>query len=212
VKPKYLDRTSFEVCDTVSHSGKPVTASTASDPRAVKSSLALQNALLGLLECKPLEQITVREIAAEAGVHYATFFRHHASKEALLDRVAAAQIDRLVALTVPVLDAVDSRAAFMALCTYVSENRTLWTALLTGGAAGAMREELLRISREIAVVRAPKDSVIPIELATSCTVSLIVETISWWLSHKPDELAIERVAQILHQLIYPLAYQELSQA
>jgi AcrR family transcriptional regulator len=172
------------------------------DPRAVKSGEALRAALLALLERKPLEQITIREITAEAGVHYATFFRHHPTKEALLDDVAADQIDRLVALTMPVLDAVDSHASFLALATYVNDHRDLWTTLLTGGAAGAMRAEWLRVSKEVAVERAPKNGWLPVELAVSCTVSLIVETISWWLAQPRGAYSARRMAQYLERLIF----------
>ncbi len=171
------------------------------DARIVKTDQALRSALLALLERKPLEQITIRDIAAESGVHYATFFRHHPTKEALLNHVAADEIDRLVELSLHIQDTVDTHAGFVALCTYIDEHRALWTALLTGGAAGAMREELLRVSRELAVERAPKDSWLPVELATTCTTSLIVETISWWLTQPPEAFSIERVAQILHRLV-----------
>ncbi len=42
-------------------------------------------ALLELLERQPLEAITIREITDAAGVGYATFYRHYATKAALLD-------------------------------------------------------------------------------------------------------------------------------
>lgn len=167
----------------------------------MKSDQALRNAMLALLERKPLEQITVRDIAAEAGVHYATFFRHHPTKEALLDHVAADQIDRLVALTLPVLDRADSAAATLALCEYVQDHRTLWTALLTGGAAGTMRAELLRISRELAVDRTPEDAWLPVDLAVNCSVTLIFETLAWWLAQPPEAVAIADVARILDRLL-----------
>lgn len=168
----------------------------------IRTDHALGHALLALLERKPLEQITIREIAAEAGVHYATFFRHHPTKEALLDHVAADEIDRLVGLTLPVLDTGDTRASYTALCSYVHDHRELWTTLLNGGAAGAMREEFLRVSKEVAAHRAPEDSGLPVELATKCAVGVIVETISWWLMQPRDAYPIERVAQILHRILH----------
>jgi AcrR family transcriptional regulator len=196
-----------EICDTVEHKSTLSGASSPKDARMIRTDQALRTALLTLLEHQPLEQITIRQIAAEAEVHYATFFRHHATKEALLNHVAADQINRLVELSLPVSDAVDSRAGFVTLCTYVGDHRALWTALLTGGAAGAMREELLRVSRELARVRAPKGSWLPMALGTACTVSLIVETISWWLTQPPEESSIEWVAKILHRLVHPLTLQ-----
>ena len=44
------------------------------DPRALRSRKALRNALIELLQEQPLEQISVRDIVARAGVGYATFF------------------------------------------------------------------------------------------------------------------------------------------
>jgi len=168
----------------------------------VRTDAALRRALLTLLEQKPLDQITVRQIAAEAGVHYATFFRHHPTKEALLNHVAADEIDRLVELSLHAQDTVDTHAGFVALCSYVKEHRALWTALLTGGAAATMREELLRQSHAVAAERAPKGSWLPVELATACTVNVIFETIAWWLKQAADECSIARVATILHRLTY----------
>jgi AcrR family transcriptional regulator len=193
-----------ELSDTVAHSAEGAPASSVRDARAVRSSEALQAALLALVERKPLEQITIREIAAEAGVHYATFFRHHATKEALLDQVAAQQIDRLVALTVPVLDSVDSHAAVVALCRYVDEHRTLWAALLRGGAAAAMREELLRISRKLAAERAPAGSWLPVELGVNCSVSLIFEVLAWWLAPRNEGVGSGQVADMLDRLLLSL--------
>jgi AcrR family transcriptional regulator len=171
------------------------------DARMVRTDKALRHAMLVLLERKPFDQITIRDIVAEAGVHYATFFRHHATKEALLDHVAADQIDELVELTQVVGVTVDHHAGFVTLCRYVDDHRVLWTALLTGGAAGAMRDELLCNSRAFAVQRGDKDGWIPVELATSCSVGLIVETISWWLAKPADAYTIEQVAAIMHRLV-----------
>jgi AcrR family transcriptional regulator len=193
-----------DLCDTVAHSADPAPPSSLKDARAARSKEALHTAFFALIERKPLEQITVREIAAEAAVHYATFFRHYGTKEALLDDVAAKQIGRLVALTLPVLDQVDRRAAVVALCRYVNEHRTLWAALLRGGAAGTMREELLRLSRNVAVERAPAESWLPLDLAVSSSVSLIFETLAWWLAPAHGSVPIDRVAETLDRLLLPL--------
>ena len=156
--------------------------------------------MLTLLERKPFAQITVREIVAEAGLNYATFFRHHSTKEALLDHIAADQIRRLVELTLPVLDHADSYAAVLTLCRYVRTHDALWTILLTGGAAGAMREELLAIARGLAVERAPQKGWLPVALGVKCAVSLIFETLAWWLSDAANA-EIDEVASILHRLL-----------
>jgi len=171
------------------------------DARALRSGQALREALLALLERKPFDQITVRDICAEAGVHYATFFRHHPTKEALLDDIAKDQIRQLNVLTLAIRDAENYEAGFRALCAYVDEHRALWSTLLNGGAAAAMREEWLRQSRIVAAGKAPVTSWLPVELGTICAASLIAETLAWWLAQPEGRYGVDDVARILHRLL-----------
>ena len=48
--------------------------STATDARVHQTRAAIRKAFLHLLDQKPLEQITVREITSAAGIGYTTFF------------------------------------------------------------------------------------------------------------------------------------------
>lgn len=173
----------------------------ATDARMVRTDNALRAALLKLLVREPLESITVRQICAEAEVHYATFFRRHTSKEALLDHVAREQINRLIELSLPVSDASGDEAGFLALCRYVDEHRKLWAALLTG-AGGAMREELLRLSMKTAAERAPVHAWLPVELATICTVTLMIEMLTWWVKQPPRAHSVNEVAQMMRRLLH----------
>jgi AcrR family transcriptional regulator len=168
------------------------------DPRQIRSANALREAMLRLLERKDFDQITVREITVEAGVHNATFFRHYADKESLLDKVAAEEIKRLVAFSLPAGLSLEGN---LALCRYVHDHRTLWKALLNGGARLAMREEYLRLSMEVASRHTGTKSWLPEELAVTCSTMLITETISWWLAQEKGAYSAEQVARMLYQLI-----------
>jgi AcrR family transcriptional regulator len=175
--------------------------STARDARAVRTREALRQALLRLLDLKPLEQITIRDICEVAQVGYTTFFRHHPTKESLLNDVAAEQMGRLVGLAISVADASDNtRRASIALCSYVDEHRKLWSTLLTGGAAGAMRDEFMRLSTQIAATRAHQLEWPPADIATILVVSSTIELLSWWLRAKKP-LSIEQVAEIHERII-----------
>lgn len=187
--------------DTVSHKPDPPASSMSRDARALRSGQALREALLSLLERKPFDQITVRDICAQAGVHYATFFRHHPTKEALLDDIAKDQIRQLNVLTLAIRDAENYEAGFRALCAYVDEHRALWSTLLNGGAGAAMREEWLRQSRIVAAGEAPVTSWLPVELGTICAASLIAETMAWWLAQPEGRYGVDDVARILHRLL-----------
>ncbi|MBV8806459.1 MAG: TetR/AcrR family transcriptional regulator [Sinobacteraceae bacterium] len=182
------------------HKGHQPPSFNAEDPRAVRSREALRRAFLELLEIKALDQITIQEITERAGVGYVTFFRHHGTKEALLNEIAAAQIRRLVDLTLPVLDAVDSRAASLALCSYVNEHRALWSTLLTGGAAAALREEYVRVSREVAEVRAKPGYWLPSDIAGILFVSSTLELLTWWL-RQANPIPVEQVAEMHDRVI-----------
>jgi AcrR family transcriptional regulator len=166
----------------------------------VRTREALRNALLRLLERKPLEQVTIREIVAHAKLSYVTFFRHHPTKEALLHDIAAEQVRGLTELMLPALDARDTRAASTALCAYVDYRRKLWATLLTGGAATVLREELLRHASAVAASRSDPDNWFPPELAVMLNVSSTIEVLTWWLRQKRP-LAIERMAEIHERVV-----------
>ena len=167
------------------------------DPRVLRSKAGLSQALLMLLEKTPLEQITIRDIAAAAGVGYTTYFRHYASKEALLQDLAAEEVRRLSDLTIPVYDQVDPRAACLALFTYVDERRALWSALLTG-AFGFVREEMLRQGRKAAADREP--GWLPGDLGVVLSATVIVELLAWWL-RQPDPPPTSLMADVLDRTV-----------
>ena len=169
------------------------------DARMLRTRKALHAAMLVLLERKQFDQVTIREIAAEAGIGYATFFRHHSSKAELLEEVAAEQIGKLMALTLPLLDAADTRVACLALCKYVGEHRALWSALLTG-AGGVMREEFIRLAAQDSAGLGRTRSWLPVELGAIYGVTATVEILTWWL-RRPDEFTAEQIAEIVDRLV-----------
>jgi AcrR family transcriptional regulator len=166
----------------------------------LRTRAALRRALLRLLELKHFDQITVRDIAAEAKIGYATFFRHHESKSELLEDVAEEQIGNLMALALPLLVAADTRGSCVALCRYVDEHRPIWSALLTGGAAGAMREEFLRQAMQLGSVQVQRSSWLPVELGAIYGVGATVEILAWWL-RQPRDFSVERIAEIIDRLV-----------
>lgn len=160
----------------------------------------MRTALLELLEEKPLDQISIRDIAARAGISYVTFFRHHPTKESLLHAVAANEVRQLSELMLPALEADDTRTASVNLCTYVDSHRKLWSTLLTGGAAAVLREELLKQASEVASTLSNPNNWLPPELAVTFNVTCTIELLSWWLRQKRP-VSIDRVAEIQERII-----------
>lgn len=174
--------------------------STAKDSRILQTRQSLREALLRLLKTKALDQITIREVAAVAGVGYNTFFRHHNSKEELLDEIAADEIKQLRDYAQAVFDTGNSAEGSKSLCTYVAEHDALWSTLLTGGAANTLREEFIRRSMEVAAEKITSTEAMPAEIGVKLVAAGTIELLAWWLAQK-DRLPVEQVANIYDKLI-----------
>ena len=170
------------------------------DTRSTRTRPALCGALLSLLEEKTFEQVTIREVTARAGIGYATFFRHYADKESLLNEVAARQIRQLIGMTLPILYTVDSRASAQALCAYVWEHRKTWTALLTGGAAATLKDEFIREALRFAAESPAGHEKIPTDLRVLVPVAGVIEMLAWWLRQNSAP-SVEEMADFVDKLV-----------
>lgn len=173
---------------------------TTSDARVLRTREALRNAMLELLDSTPLEHITIRELASSAGIGYTTFFRHHPTKESLLDEIAAEEIRRLIDFVVSTFNTSDSGHAALALCEYVYEHRKLWSTLLTGGAASALRDEFVRVSQEVAEHTPDRSDWLPAEVGVILVASSTIELLAWWLRQKKP-LSAKQVALIYERAV-----------
>jgi hypothetical protein len=88
----------------------------------------------------------------------------------------------------------------LALCNYVDENRRLWTALLTGGAAAMLRAEFIRASAEVADRLGTVTVWPPLEIAVPIVVGSAVELLTWWLRQEKP-LPVAEVAKIHENFI-----------
>jgi AcrR family transcriptional regulator len=171
------------------------------DARMVRSRAALREALLALLQEQSFDALKIRDITTRAGTGYATFYRHYESKESLLNDLAAEQMRELIRLTYPILHARGSALAARAICRYVDAHRTIWSALLNGGAAAAMREEFRYQSRQTQdVMPLPKLS-FPQSLSIGFGASATVEILGWWLTEEGRQHGVEEVAEYLDRLV-----------
>lgn len=161
---------------------------------------ALRAAMLALIERKPFNEISIKEITDTAGLSYPTFFRRYAGKEQILEDIAAEEVRRLLSLGRATIEEPDRTGSSARLCDYVHAHRRLWKALLTGGAEGVMRTEFIRIAREIAQTRPRQNPWIPDDLAPAFVTSGIFEILAWWM-RQPDDYPIARVIKLFDALI-----------
>ncbi len=94
------------------------------DPRVRRTRQLLQSALMELIQEKPVDSITVQDIAARADVNRATFYAHFEDKYALLDYAAReifqARVDKRLPKN-PALTHENLRLLILTVCDHMSE-------------------------------------------------------------------------------------------
>ena len=183
-----------------------MSASRKVDVRLGQTRALLRSALLDLLATRPFEDITIREIAAVAGIGYATFFRHFRDKTELFETITEELLEEMIAVTVPLLSS-DSPSAAIALCEFVDNRRGLATALFTGGASAAVREGFIRRAVEWASGFEGRDAIrLPKNLAVLHSIGAIVGILTWWLNEE-HPLPAADIGDIIHRLVLLPVYQ-----
>ena len=175
--------------------------STISDARVVRTREALREAMTELATESPLEAITVRAIAARAGVGYATFFRHYPDKDALLADVADRLIREFLQRVAPLLQERDRAAAARTMCDFVMEHLAIYQALLAGGSGETVRAEMLRQTlATMDATRRRKSEGAFDDILLFHLVSSILNILTWWLRHM-DEIDAATVAAIIERAV-----------
>jgi AcrR family transcriptional regulator len=173
------------------------------DRRIRRTRKALHQALLTLLLERQFDQITIRDIAAAAGVSYPTYFRHYPDKEHLLAELADEEIAALLDLTLP-LFAQCSSASTLALCEHVKANHRLWEALVAGGAADNIRSAFIA-QTEMRTHQWPAEAGwLPPDIGTAILCGVTLDVLGWWLGKVPEK-GSEEVARILDRFFSQLS-------
>ena len=174
---------------------------TVSDARVVRTREALRQAMTELAAESPLDAITVRAIAARAGVGYATFFRHYADKDALLSEVADLLIREFMTQVRPLLLQRDRLGAARTIVYFVLDHLPIYKALIAGGSGETVRAEMLRQTlTTMAATRqrqpeGPRDDFIFFHI-----VSTILNQLAWWLRHE-GAIDADAMAEIIERTV-----------
>jgi AcrR family transcriptional regulator len=169
------------------------------DARSIRTRAAIRQSFVRLLDAKPLEQITMREIAADAGIGYTTFFRHYSSKDEILLEIVADEM-RLWDEAIAKAPSRDSSALCLASCAHIGARRDVWRPLLTNGGLGPVKEALTAASFRAAEKLGPSTDWLPIDVGVLLSVGAELDLLVWWLQ-QPDPMPAERVAEILDRVI-----------
>ena len=110
------------------------------------------------------------------------------------------EIRDLVKLSQSVMRATNSSDACQTTISHIERHRSLWSALLTGGAASKVREDFLLFAREMNRDRPTTPGDLPADIACRFAASALVEVLTWWLEHV-DAVNPADAAQLLKRLV-----------
>jgi AcrR family transcriptional regulator len=171
------------------------------DARIARTKAALSEAVLKLAGERDFSGVTISDIVAEAGIGYATFFRHYKDKDELLLDVSDQLTDSLSPSILPALFNDDTAEASRALCRHVEANRGACRALFSASAEPQVRRRLTeRAAARARTIGLPAPPGLPTDLAITYSVQALVGLLAWWLDHGPH-LTEAEMAAIVDRLV-----------
>lgn len=184
------------------------------DRRVRRTTHRLKEALLGLINKRPYEAITVQEITQRADVGRSTFYSHYTSKDELLfsgfDRWLLSLVDH-----VPANGAAHDGFRFsLPLLRHAETQKRFLQATVIGGSDPRVRQKttalMVAVARRelerLAPVRGPgtKQDAIAHEARAHGVAGAFLGVMAWWLSRgggaKPSA---ETVDEIFQRLVAP---------
>mgnify|MGYP001183675721 CR=1 FL=1 len=171
------------------------------DPRVQRTQQRLRQALAELVLQQGYESISIRDLAAEASVGYATFFRHYPDKNALLLDLLQRSIQELAQLLPPGLDA-DPAEEGRVIFVHAAQHEQIYRILLQGQGTLALLDQVQTAAVAEVMERFAgwRQSIIPLEILAHHLVASIIALIGWWLQHG-QPYPPERMGQIYAEMI-----------
>jgi AcrR family transcriptional regulator len=173
----------------------------AKNSQPARSRAKLRDALVALLSRSPFDDITVNQIVAQAGVGYATFFRHYPDRRALWIDVSHCLMHELATRCRAVGDDEPTERVARTMVDFVTARYNVFSAILSGRAVTIAREEIIRRG---ALENADLTYVfgdLPADLLHSHVVNGLVGLFSWWMNN-PGSVDAETLIKLIDELIF----------
>lgn len=180
----------------------PVTGTSGrTDARVVRSRRRLGGALVKLTLERGYEAVTIRDLTDEAGIGYATFFRHYSDKDALLrdmlDAVLAELMERLESLS----HLTDAAKIGTLVFEHAKDNADLYGVLLRSQHSIDLLPRALEVGMAgvLRTYRAKPGGIVPMDAAVNHLIRSFVALIDWWLANgmRPRPAVMGRVFDML---------------
>ena len=165
------------------------------DPRVARTRRLLQDALMDLARARPLDDISIADIADAATVNRTTFYQHYPDKETLLadalDEHAARNGADLSGLEAAFHDRHHPPPVLVHYLRHIAENADLYRLALGGhGSSIALTrlgERITQIVMEGIRLYGPSPNlrVLPVEVAAASIAGSIIGALGAWLTREP---------------------------
>lgn len=177
-----------------------------SDPRTSRTDALLRDTFIVLLEKKRFEAITVGDIAREAKVNRATFYRHYQDKYDLAENIIEVAFKELMLdlqaadIDLDKIDLEHRRTAWEKLFKHIAEHARLYRTLLGRDRDPWVVERMRKssealISKRLHEAHPLPDEVgeMPEDVAIAFAIEMLLGVIGWWLEnnmhHPPEQMA-----------------------
>jgi AcrR family transcriptional regulator len=174
------------------------------DPRVLRSRRMLMDGLLRLLHRKEFDDISVQEIADEAGLNRATFYLHYSDKNALLQAATAARFLELITRRgLSFTDCNEAlRAIALGVCDYLAENAGCPTHLARMPLEGSIIPVIEDIFRQGSGDHPLKEGVDPEIMGTTVAWAIFGAARRW--HETPGRIPAEEIAAKIETMVKPI--------
>lgn len=176
------------------------------DVRIERTRRSLQEALFDLARDRPLEELTVADIAQRAGVNRSSFYQHYADKETLLADALDTAVERAGAFLPETITAPDGpQRALVAYLRHIDERADVYRRVLgrhgSAAVAARLRDRIEAVAREgLARMGAQAFEGVPTDVVSAGVAGSALGVIETWLARDPRpsiEIAAEWVWRVL---------------
>ena len=174
------------------------------DPRILRSRQMLMEAPLKLLDRKEFNDISIQEIADEAGLNRATFYLHYPDKNALLQAMTATRFRDLIARRGLSFTDCDGalRAIALGVCDYLAKTAGCPTQLTKMPLEGSIIPVVEDMFMEGAEKHAAAPGTDAQLLATTAAWAIFGAARRW--HQTPDRIPAEEMAARIEAMVKPI--------
>ena len=185
------------------------------DLRVAVTKRMIHEALIQLLEKKPIDKIRVNELCTESGINRATFYRHYETLQDILCEIEANVIRAMPQPGQKPQNFEEARAYLEQVCTYVYDHIAIVQILLMNRTDEEMMQSMTAFYQDylyifletIPMVRPSEDTVqVAITLLAGGCYYLMKKCVMGQIKKTPAELADILCNMVRMQGMFPLLY------